>query len=171
VIALFVVSSAERGATPPPPPPAHGPLFAFHVTLNILAYAAFTLAFVLSVIYLLQNHFLRDRKIGTVFWRFPALDLLERMARSSVMVGVISLAVGMALGFMWAHRIRGHYWNGDPKEIVTLIVFVCYALYLWLGRKTAWRGARASLLCVLCFVLPIFSITVVNHLSRYHRFF
>jgi ABC-type uncharacterized transport system permease subunit len=171
VIVLFLAAWSETGA-PPPAPPAHGPLFAFHVTLNILAYAAFTLAFVLSVIYLLQNHLLRDRKLSTVFWRFPALDVLEGMSRSSVIVGMISLAIGMTLGFIWAHRIRGSYFSGDAKEIMTLVVFVLYGSYLWLSRKTAWRGARASLLCLICFVFPILSITVVNlYLSHYHRFF
>src|ERR1700720_4561788 len=36
-------------------PPAQGPLFAFHVTLNILAYSAFAISFVLSIIFLVQN--------------------------------------------------------------------------------------------------------------------
>jgi ABC-type transport system involved in cytochrome c biogenesis permease subunit len=172
VIGLFLVVSFEPGTTSPTPPPAHGPLFAFHVTLNILAYSAFTLAFVLSVIYLLQNHLLRDRRLSNVFWRFPALEVLDRMSRSSVVVGMLALSVGMTLGFIWAHRIRGNYWNGDAKEIITLVIFVSYALYLWLSRRPAWRGARASWLCAICFVIPIFSITVVNlYLSHYHRYF
>lgn len=171
-ICLLFLLAQLAPATPPPPPPAHGPLFALHVTLNILAYSAFTLSFVLSLIYLLQNRLLRDRRLSTVFWRFPALEVLERMSRSSVIVGVSSLAVGMVLGFMWAHRIRGQYWNGDAKEITTLLVFFTYAGYLWLSRTTAWRGARASLLCALSFVVPLFSYTVVNlYLSRYHRYF
>src|ERR1700677_2056865 len=37
----------------PVTPPARGPLFALHVTLNTLAYAAFALSFVLSLIYLI----------------------------------------------------------------------------------------------------------------------
>src|SRR5580700_8074885 len=37
------------------PTPAHGPVFAFHVTLSILAYSAFALSFVLSLIFLVQN--------------------------------------------------------------------------------------------------------------------
>ncbi len=172
VIVLFLVPAFEPKGAPPPAPPAHGPLFAFHVTMNILAYSAFTLAFVLSLIYLLQNHVLRDRRLSTVFWRFPALEVLERMSRSSVIVGMITLAVGMTLGFMWAHRIRGSYFSGDPKEIITVMIFVLYAGYLWLSRKTTWRGARASLLCIVCYLLPILSLTVVNrYLSRYHRFF
>src|SRR5271163_4167847 len=43
--------------------PARGPLFAFHVTLNTWAYAAFALSFVLSLIYLVQDRLLRSRRL------------------------------------------------------------------------------------------------------------
>src|SRR5690348_719748 len=67
--------------TAPPAPPANGPLFAFHVTLNTWAYAAFALSFVLSLVYLAQDRLLRSRHLGAAFWRFPPLELLDRMAR------------------------------------------------------------------------------------------
>ena len=171
VLILFLVASFGP-ASPLPKPPARGVEFALHVTLNILAYAAFALSFVLSFIYLLQNRLLRDRRLGTPFWRFPALEVLERMSRSSVIVGLASLTVGITLGFVWVNRIRGRYWNADAKEITTLLVFFFYVGYVWLARRTAWRGARAAMLCVFNFVFVVFSYTVVNlYLSRYHRYF
>ncbi len=171
VILLFAFANFAQ-ATPPVPPPARGAEFALHVTLNILAYSAFALSFVLSLIYLVQNRLLRDRRLGTVSWRFPALEVLERMSRSSVLVGMVSLSIGIVLGFVWVNRIRGRYWNADAKEIATLLVYVSYAGYVWLARTTAWRGARAALLCVFNFLFVVFSYTVVNlYLSRYHRYF
>src|SRR6202051_2758285 len=107
-------------------PPAQGPLFAFHVTLNILAYSAFAISFVLSIIFLVQNRRLRDHKLGVVGWRFPALDVLERMTRSSVLIGCASLAAGMTAGLVWAHGLGGRYWDGDPKVIVTVLIFLIY---------------------------------------------
>src|SRR6266849_269241 len=68
------------------PTPAHGPVFAFHVTLSILAYSAFALSFVLSLIFLVEARLLRDRKLGDMVWRLPALELLERMSQSSVLI-------------------------------------------------------------------------------------
>jgi len=159
-------------ATPALPPPAGGPLFAFHVTLNILAYSAFALSFVLSLIYLLQHRLLRDRRLGTTFWRLPALEVLERMSRSSAIVGLATLCLGMVLGFVWAHRILGRFWSADPKEIATLLILAAYGAYVWLAGRAAWRGARASLLCVFSFFFVVFSYSVVNlYLSRYHRYF
>jgi ABC-type transport system involved in cytochrome c biogenesis permease subunit len=173
VILLMGLATFLSPASPPSPPPqARGSLFALHVTMSILAYSAFGLSFFLSLIYLLQNRLLRDRHLGRMFWRFPPLELLERMSRTSVSLGVGALGVGMCLGFMWAHRIQGSFWNADPKEIASLLILALYVSYLWLGRTTAWRGARASLLCVCNFVVVVFSFTIVNiFLSRYHRFF
>ena len=170
VIALFGVSHLHEAL--PHAAPARGPLFALHVTLNILAYSAFALAFVLSGIFLIQNRMLRGHRPGRVLWRFPALDVLEKMSRSAVVVGVIGMCLGMAFGFVWAHRLHGRYWSGDPKEVVTVLLFVIYMAYLWLARTPSWRGARASALCVANFFAVLFSYSIVNiYMSSYHKFF
>jgi HemX protein len=152
--------------------PARGPLFAFHVTLNTWAYAAFALSFVLSIIYLVQDRVLRSRRLGAAFWRFPALDVLDRMARSAVYVGLVALVFGASMGFVWERRLSGGYSLGDPKVIVTFAILVVYAAYLLLSRKAMWRGARAALLCAMNFVIVMFSYTFVNlYLTKFHRFF
>jgi ABC-type uncharacterized transport system permease subunit len=171
VIVLFLLSHASE-AQPIKAPPAQGPLFAFHVTLNILAYSAFAISFVLSVIFLIQNRLLRGHKLGIVGWRFPALDVLERMARSSVLIGCASLAVGMTAGFILAHRQKGLYWDGDPKVIVTILILAAYVVYMLVARTAAGRGARASALCVFNFIFVIFSYSIVGpYLSHFHRYF
>ena len=149
-----------------------GPLFALHVTLNTWAYAAFALSFVLSVIYLVQDRMLRSRRLSAAFWRFPALDVLDRMARSSVYVGLAGADCrrghGIYLGApaarqLFVRRSESDDHAGDPGV---------YAAYLWLSRSANWRGARAALLCALNFVIVLFSYTFVNlYLTRFHRFF
>lgn len=153
-------------------PAANGALFALHITIGILAYAAFAISFLLSVIYLIQNRVLRRGRPGLAFWRFPALDVLERMSRSSVSVGLVALALGMTLGFVWEHRLTGHFAMGDAKVLATLIVLAVYAIYLTIVHAPAWRGARAALLCACNFVIVLFSYTAVNlYFTGFHRFF
>jgi ABC-type uncharacterized transport system permease subunit len=155
-----------------PPTPAHGPIFAFHVTLSILAYAAFALSFVLSLIFLIQERLLRSHHMGDFVWRLPPQELLERMSRSSVLVGLLSFVIGTALGFVWVDRLQGQTWYREPKYIVTLLVLLLYVIYFRLARTTAWRGARASLFCVFNFAIVIFSFVVVSrYLSHSHRYF
>src|ERR1700722_12724053 len=140
-------------------------------TLFAWAYAAFALSFVLSLIYLIQDRVLRSRRLGVAFWRFPALDVLDRMARSSVYVGLVALIAGVSMGLIWQHRLSGGYSLGDPKVIITVAILGVYLAYLFLARNAAWRGARAAFLCALNFVIVLFSYTFVNlYLTRFHRF-
>jgi ABC-type uncharacterized transport system permease subunit len=171
-ILLFFLAAHLAPADRLSPTAAHGPLFALHVTLSILAYAAFALSFVLSLIFLIEERFLRSRKLGDVIWRLPPLELLERMSQSSVLIGLVSIGIGTALGFIWVDRLTGQYWYYDSKYVVTLVVLLLYLLYFQLARTTAWRGARASKLCVFNFVIVVLSFTVVNlYLSHSHRYF
>lgn len=157
---------------PGTPVQAHGVVFALHVTLSILAYAAFALSCVLSVMYLGEERLLRNRKLGDMLWRLPPLELLERMSHTSVLVGLLTLTVGTALGFVAVDRLTGQYWYYDPKYVWTLLVVILYIVYFGLARSTAWRGARASRLCVFNFVLVVLSFTVVNlYFSSAHRYF
>lgn len=154
------------------PVPARGVAFALHVTLSILAYAAFGLSCALSVIYLAQQRLLQKHKVGNVLWRLPPLDLLDRMSQSSVLVGLIAITIGTVLGFLWVDRLTGEVWHYDPKYVITLLVLVAYIIYLRLARNPGWRGARASQLCIFNFAIVIFSFTFVNiFLSRAHRYF
>lgn len=169
-VLLFFVAAHLAPADRLSPTPARGVVFAFHVTLSILAYAAFALSFVLSAMFLLENRLLRNRKVTEVVWRMPSLELLERMSQSSVLIGLIAIAVGTILGFVWVDRLTLHLW--DPKYVITIVVLALYAIYFRLSRTTAWRGARASRLCIFNFFLVVFSFTVVNlYLSHSHRYF
>lgn len=170
VLAFFLFANAAP-ASHSAAVPAKGVAFALHVTLSILAYAAFGLSCVLSVIYLAQQRLLQRHKIGNFLWRLPPLDLLDRMSQSSVLVGLIAITIGTALGFLWVDRLTGDIWHYDPKYVVTLLVLFAYVVYLRLARNPGWRGARASQLCIFNFAVVIFSFTVVNlFFSHAHRY-
>ena len=173
VILLFFFIANLMPARPHATAPVHGVVFALHVTLSILAYAAFALSCVLSLIYLGEERLLRIRRLGEVGWRLPPLELLERMSHTSVMVGLVTILVGTSLGFIAVDRnIAEHYSYFDPKYIFTLFVLLLYIVYFRLARTAAWRGARASKLCVFNFVLVVVNFWVVNlFFSQHHRYF
>lgn len=171
VLVLFVAAHLMKAGTPPPAT-VRGTVFALHVTMSVLAYAAFALSFVLSVLFLAQNRLLRGHHLNARFWRLPPLEILERMSRNSVRVGLLAMAAGIVFGAIWVHRLTGHIWAADVKYSFTLVVFGVYAAYVLLSRTASWRGARAAVLCVASFALVVLSFTVVNvYLSRNHRFF
>ena len=171
-IIVFFLAAHLAPADRLSPAPARGAAFAFHVTLSILAYAAFALSAVFSLIFLAEERLLKRHKLGDVVWRLPPLELLERMSRSSVLVGLLSIAIGTVLGFVWVDRLHGQIWYYDPKYVITLLVLLLYVVYFQLARSATWRGARASKLCVFNFFVVVMSFTVVNlYLSQSHRYF
>jgi ABC-type uncharacterized transport system permease subunit len=146
----------------------HGALFALHVTLAILAYAAFTFSFVLSLLYLIQNRQLRRRQTGILFARLPALEVISRMNHTSVVIGLVALAASLAIGIVRAEM----FWSSlaDPKIAWALITVLVYAALLWMERR-GWEGPRVAVLSIFGFGVVMFSYTVVNvYLSRAHRF-
>jgi ABC-type uncharacterized transport system permease subunit len=172
IILAFFFAAYLMPDHPGSPTAVHGVVFALHVTLSILAYAGFALSCVLSLMFLGEERLLRIRKLGDVVWRLPSLELLERMSHTSVLVGLVTIAVGTALGFLAVDRQAGQHWYFDPKYVVTLVVLALYAVYFRLARTAAWRGARASRLCVFNFILVMLSFTVVNlYFSSHHRYF
>src|SRR5438876_2020476 len=171
-ILVFFLAAHLAPADRLSPPAVRGVIFALHVTLSILAYAAFALSFVLSLIFLGEERLLRRHRVGDVVWRLPPLELLAQMSQSSVLVGLVSIAAGTALGFVWVDRLSSQYSFYDPKYVITRVVLALYALYFRLARTTGWRGARASKLCVFNFMIVVLSFTVVNlYFSHSHRYF
>ena len=149
-------------------PDTHGSVFALHVTFAILAYAAFTLSFVLSILYLIQNRQIRRAQTGLLFARLPSLEAIGRMNRTSVAIGLSVLSISVALGAFWASRVWARL--ADPKLAWALITLVVYAFLLWMDRR-GWEGRRVALLSILGFGVVLFSYTVVNlFLTSRHSF-
>jgi len=146
----------------------HGSVFALHVTLAILAYAAFTFSFVLSMLYLVQNRQIRRARTGLLFARLPALDVIGRLNRTSVTIGVATLVLSLGLGLFWAERV----WPSlaDPKIAWAAVTLLVYGFLLWMDRR-GWAGPRVAVLSIFGFGVVLFSYTIVNlYLSRAHSF-
>ncbi len=169
----FVIAFSALGLLLPQPAglaraDTRGVIFALHVTFAILAYAAFTFSFVLSLLYLIQKRQLRRVRTGLLFSRLPALDVIGRMNRTSVTIGLSVLGVSVLLGAIWAERV----WSRlpDAKFGAALITLVVYGFLLWKDRR-GWVGERVALLSILGFALILFSYTFVNlYFSAEHAF-
>jgi ABC-type uncharacterized transport system permease subunit len=168
IILFSILAVVLPSHAAPASPATRGSLFAFHVTLAMLAYAAFALSFVLSLLYLIQNRQIRRGRTGILFARLPALDVIGRMNRTSVTIGLLVLSVSVVLGVTWAHRV----WTVpvDAKLAWALVTLLVYGVLLWMDRR-GWAGPRVALLSIVGFILVLFSYTVVNlYLSQSHVF-
>lgn len=169
----FIVVSTAAGLVLPdstavPAGGTRGPLFAFHVTLAILAYAAFTFSFVLSFLYLVQSRQIRQGKTGVLFARLAALEVIGRMNRTSVSIGLAVLTLSLVIGLVRAQL----FWSSlaDAKIVWALVTVLVYGFLLWMDRR-GWEGPRVAVLSIVGFGVVIFSYTIVNlYFSHSHSF-
>ena len=174
-LVFMLVALLETPVPRAPSPQFKGSIFALHVTLNMLSYAAFAVACALSLLYLLAGRALkhRGRALAGPASRLPTLAYLERATRTSLAVGVVTLLAGLSFGFFWAFRIWGPQnvrWGLDPKVWVAVATLVFYAAILVRARSGAAPVTTARL-CVAGFLLILISYTAVNLLvTRLHSF-
>ena len=173
---LFMLIALLETPTPRAPSPVFkGSIFALHVTLNMLSYAAFAVACALSLIYLAVGRSLKHggKALAGPTSRLPTLGYLERATRTSLGVGVLTLLVGLSFGFVWAARVWGPQnsrWGLDPKVWMAVATLVFYLFILVRARRGAAPVTTARL-CVVGFLLVLVSYTAVNLLvSRLHVF-
>ncbi len=120
-------------------------LLPVHIGVNVLGIAAFTLAFAAALAYLIQERLLRAKKIGGLFQRLPALDVLDSLGFRLVFVGFPLLTVGIVTGTFWAVRLNPVSPAIDASQGLALVSWVVFASVLLLRVAAGWQGRRAAI--------------------------
>ena len=126
-----------------------------HITCALLSDAAFLIAFLSGVLFLMQDHQLKHKHMGVLFHRLPSLGRLDFVNFISISTGFVLLTCGTVLGFIGAGQLMGRWWNGDPKEVMTVMLWGAYCA-LWIVRvRSKLRGRRVAMLSVAGFSLVL----------------
>jgi len=134
-----------------------------HVSLAVIAEAAFAVAFVASVFCLIG-----DRRGHT---RLPDRELLDAVTYRAIAIGFPLFTIGaLFAGAVWAQRAWGTPWSWDPKETSSLVVWLIYALYLHVRRTRRGSIAVTSGLSVLGFVMTVLTILGSRFLGGLHSY-
>lgn len=131
----------------------------FHVSTAIIAYGAFGVSFVLSVIFLLRD---RMKEKGFLDQHIPDREKLDIISYRSVALGLLFLTFTILTGAIWAERAWGSYWSWDPKETWSLVTWIIYATYLHLRIRKGWIGRAAAIFAAVGFVAVMFTYIGVN---------
>ncbi len=140
-----------------------------HVITCFFGYAAFALAFGLSIMYLLKR---RDRAAQSAgFLRIiPGAAVLDDLSYQMVVIGFLLLTLGIITGSVWAHSAWGSYWTWDPKETWSLITWLVYAAFLHSRLIRGWRGKKLAVLSIVGFSCVLFTYFGVNYLAGLHSY-
>ncbi len=156
-----------------------------HVTLAVLGEAAFAVAFVASVLYLVASRRVEvtgastrgraEARTGTETpspgGRLGDQATYDEITYRAIGVGFPLFTIGaLFAGAVWAQRAWGSPWSWDPKETSSLIVWLVYAIYLHARLVRGWRGKGASVLSIVGFSLTFFTILGSRILGGLHSY-
>ena len=130
-----------------------------HVTVATISVGLFAVGFVIALLYLAQDRFGADRG---VLRALPEGRTLERLTYGLHIIAFPLWTFTLIAGAIWARQAWGSYWNWDPKEVWTFIIWVVYAAYLHARVTRGWRRQSATWVAVAGFVCIIVNYAVVN---------
>lgn len=122
-------------------------IFYYHVPSAWVAFLAFGVVFVCSILYLTS----KDKK-----W--------DVFAASSVEIGVVFALIVLITGPIWARPVWDVWWTWEPRLTTTLILFLIYVAYLLLryfGGKNEQTAKFSAVLGIIGFIdVPLVYLSI-----------
>jgi cytochrome c-type biogenesis protein CcsB len=140
-----------------------------HVISCFIGYAAFGVAFGVSIMFLLKEDLPEQEDTG-ILGRMPNVAVLDELSHQLIMFGFLFLTVGIITGSVWANSAWGRYWGWDPKETWSFITWLIYASLLHFRMMRGWRGKRIAVLSIIGFAAVLFTYFGVNLLPGLHSY-
>lgn len=149
LIAAYVPTEEEMGVVQR--------IFYFHVPLAWVAFLAFFVVFIMSILYLWKRNERWD------FWAY-----------SSAEVGIVFTTMVLITGPIWAKPAWGVWWAWDMRLTTTLVLWLIYAAYFAVRSFAAEeeRGARfAAVVGIIGFVdVPIVATAILINRTQHPRY-
>ncbi|MBN1627846.1 MAG: c-type cytochrome biogenesis protein CcsB [Deltaproteobacteria bacterium] len=168
---LMIISSVIPGAEAGVNPILRSAWLIIHVVTIFIGNGIFAITFVSAVMYIIQESRIKKKSLGSFYKRLPSLETLDSINHYTIIYGFPFLTIGMITGTIYAYYALGSYWRWDPKEVWTLVTWLAFAVLLHERLAAGWRGRKAALMSIICFLMLIFTFLAGSlWLSDYHSF-
>ncbi len=165
IVTIFLIMSLiHPKAILPLPPALRSYWLPIHASISLIAYALLTMSFCISIMYLIQERQIKQKRLGAIFKRLPSLQTLDKMSEKCLKIGFPLLTLGIITGSIWAEKAWGAYWSWDPKETWSLITWFLYAALLHQRLTVGWRGKRSAYMTIIGFLALLFTFLGVTYL-------
>lgn len=116
-----------------------------HRALSILGYAAFSIAFVAAIMYLIQEHQVKSKKLGIMYFRMPSLEVLDDLNHKVITIGFPLFTIGFITGVIWSVKTNLSFLGEISKTWPLMVVWGIYGLIFFGRLMVGMRGKRAAL--------------------------
>ncbi|NUK30756.1 cytochrome c biogenesis protein CcsA [Parageobacillus sp. VR-IP] len=143
-------------------------LLIIHIAITLFAYAAFSLSFIFSILYMLQYSLLKRKKWGKRLWRMADLTKLDFMSYVLNLLGLPMLLLGLILGVIWAYiKVENFHWY-DAKVLGSFLVLAVYSVYFYKRAVQQVQGKAIALWNIGSFLFLLVNFFLFGSLSRFH---
>ncbi|WP_342525202.1 cytochrome c biogenesis protein CcsA [Chryseomicrobium sp. FSL W7-1435] len=143
-------------------------LLIIHITFAILAYVAFSVSFVFSILYLVLYRMLKKKKWTAQFARLPSLAQAEAMMTYSIIAGIPLLFVSLLLGLEWGYiAIDGFNWL-DSKIVTSFLLLVVYLFVFITRERPRIVGTTYAWIHVYAFLFVLINFFLGSSFSEFH---
>ena len=143
-----------------------------HVALLLAAYAALLVSLLASLLYLVQERRLKQKRVNPgegATLRLPPLETIDAVALRSLLIGLPCMTFGLLIGSVIALQTVGPTFFADWKILLSLAMWLAYMLMIFIRRHSGLRGRRAVYLSSFAFLF-VLAVWAANQLSVVHRF-
>ena len=128
---------------------------AIHVALIVFGNAGFAFGAVSAALYLWQEGQLKAHKSTIVTRRLPSLATLQLIARRSISFAFPVYTAGLLLGILRAVDESVPSWWFDPRVMLAGLVWLTFAIYLWVIYRRDASTRTSSWIAIFGFVLVV----------------
>jgi cytochrome c-type biogenesis protein CcsB len=136
-----------------------------HVLGTFIGYGAFAVAAAMGLAWLVRQRAEgNSRLFGLPMKSLPELHRIDGLMHRAILLGFPVFTVSAILGIFGAREAWGRYWDWDPKETWTLVVWLTYASYFLFRYVGHWRGRRMACWMIIGFGITVFCFLGVGAL-------
>jgi len=129
-----------------------------HRSLSIVGYAAFAVAFGAGIMYLIQEHQVKSKKLGIMYFRMPSLETLDNLNYKVITVGFPLFTLGFMTGSLWNVQTHQPFYKWDIIKTMPLVVtWLIYSLIFFGRMLVGWQGKKAAQGAIIGFIAVIFT--------------
>ncbi len=159
-VLVAIVISVEPNVAPRH---LQSPWLPIHIAFAFLGEAAFVVAGMVAVVFLIKERRLKTKKkripkVGTGLAKLPALEILDNLGIRLIQVGFPSMAIGLGAGAVYSKEVSGNYFNWGLLNTVAVLVWVLFALQLHFRLTIGWRGRKAAVLTLIGVVATLVAL-------------
>ncbi len=136
------------------------PFYVYHVLSAGTAYASLILGGISSAVKIMVERKLRSKHIEGFM---VPVNLLRKTERILINVGFIFLTLTLIFGSIWAKAFLGSHWINDPKLLLTLLLWLYYAVVVHLNLIRGITPSKFSFLSFLGSLMVVGSIVFIRH--------